>query len=89
MLSKIITLIYYQSKPALPVTAHLCSCRQKTECLLNNEWLSKNLVYKAAVSQIYDETFNKTFKNDTTAILLHLEIKANRKVRKSLSTSGN
>ena len=39
------------SKHTTPVTARSCSCRQKPECPLNNECLSKILVYKAAVSQ--------------------------------------
>ena len=50
MLSKTITLICYQATP--PTVAECSwSCCQKLECMLNNECLSGNLVYKAAVSQ--------------------------------------
>ena len=34
-----------------PVAGRLCSCRQKLERPLNNESLSKSLVYKGAVLQ--------------------------------------
>ena len=39
------------SKQATPVVSRSCSCRQKSECPLNNECLSEILVHKAAVSQ--------------------------------------
>ena len=39
------------SKQTTPVVARSCSCRQKSECPLNNECLSESLVYKAVVSQ--------------------------------------
>ena len=84
------------SKNSTPVAASSCSCRQKSECPLNNKCLSESLVYKAAVSQTpsqinkyYYGTCEKLSKNGTTIILLHLGIKANRKVRNSLSTFGN
>ena len=57
------------SNQTTPVVARSCSCRQKSECPLNNECLSQSLVYKAAVSQtpsqinkLYYETCEKTFK---------------------------
>ena len=57
------------SKQTTPVAARSCSCRQKSECPLNNECLSESLVYKAAVSQTlsqinnyYYGTYEKTFK---------------------------
>ena len=40
-----------QSKQTTPVAASSCSCRQKSECPLNNECLSENFVCKAAFSQ--------------------------------------
>ena len=87
MLSKTITLICYQATP--PTVAECSwSCCQKLECMLNNECLSGNLVYKAAVSQtlseitkLYYGVYKKKLKrNGTKIILLHLEVKANSKV---------
>ena len=65
------------SKHTTPVAARSCSCRQKSECSLNNKCLAESLVYKAPVSQTpsqinkyYYETCEKTFKgryNNRTA----------------------
>ena len=56
-------------KHTTPVAARLSSCRQKSECPLNNKCLSESLVYEAAVSQTpsqvnkyYYGTCEKTFK---------------------------
>ena len=43
------------SKHTTPVIARSCSCRQKSECPLNNKCLSESLVYKAAVLQTLSE----------------------------------
>ena len=40
---------YLLSKHTTSVAGRSCSCRQKSECPLNNECLSECLVYKAAV----------------------------------------
>ena len=84
------------SKLTTPVAAHSWNCQQKSECPLNNKCFSESIVYKAAVSQrpsqikkYYYGTCEKHSRNDVTIILLHLGIKANRKVRNSLSTIGN
>ena len=85
------------SNHTTPVTARSCSCRRKSECLLNNECLSESLVYKAAFfhklphkeTNIIMELVKRLPKNGKTIILLHLGIKANRKVCNSPSTSGN
>lgn len=52
-----------------PIAARSCSCRKKSECLLNNECLSESLVYKVSFSQIpsqinkrYYRTCEETFK---------------------------
>ena len=57
------------SKQTTLIAARSCSCRQKSECPLNNKCLSERLVYKAAVSQTpsqinkyYYRTCEKTFK---------------------------
>ena len=46
------------SKHNNPVTARSCSCRQKSECPLNNKCLSQSLVYKAEVSQTSSQITN-------------------------------
>ena len=57
------------SKHTIVVAARSCSCRQKSECQLNNKCLSKSLVYKEAgsltrsqVNKYYYGTCGKTFK---------------------------
>ena len=68
---------YSLSKHTTSVAARSCSCRQKSECPLNNECLSECLVYKAAVwqapSQINkcyhgtcEKTFNERYNQHTT-----------------------
>ena len=88
---KIITLIQYQTS----LRGRSNNCRQKSECPLNKEYLSESLVYKVAVSQTpsqinkyYYGTCEKLSKNDTTIMLLHSGIKANRKIQNSLSIPG-
>ena len=83
------------SKHTSPVAALLTQLSSK--CPINNEYLSRSLACKAAVSQTpsqtnkyYYGTCNKKFsKHSTAIILLHLGIKGNRKVRNSLSIFGN
>ena len=64
------------SKHNNPVAVLSCSCQQKSECPLNNECLSENLLYKAAVSQTpsqisryyyrtCEKTFEKRYSNHT------------------------
>ena len=48
--------------------------------------LLQSLVYKA---DIIMELVKKLSKNSTTTILIHLEINTNRKLRNSVSISGN
>ena len=79
-----------------PATARSCNCRQKPKCPLKNKCLSESFVYKGAVSQSpsqinkhYYKTSEKTFKEWYKVILLHLGIKADRKLRNSLRTCGN
>ena len=74
------------SKHTTPVLPRSGSCHQKSECPLDNKCLSESLVYKAAVSQTspqinkyYYGTCEKTFKDSTTVILLHLGIKKKQK----------
>ena len=57
------------SNNTTPIAARSCSCRQKSECLLNNECLSESLVYKVSCSQTpsqinkcYYGTCEETFK---------------------------
>ena len=83
------------SKHTSPVAALLTQLSSK--CPINNEYLSRSLACKAAVSQTpsqtnkyYYGTCNKKFsKHSTAIILLHLGIKGNRKVRNSLIIFGN
>ena len=90
MLSKIITLICFQNTPLLLQHAHAVTVKNQ------NAHLSERHVYKEPVSQTPSQKTNtimelvkKLSKNDKTITLLHLGIKANRKVRNSLNTFVN
>ena len=68
------------SKHTAPIAVHLCVCRRKSECLLDNGCLLESLVPKAAASQTPSQiikfdygTCAKTSNNNTTIILLYLE----------------
>ena len=50
------------SKHTTTVAAHSYSCRQKSECPLNNKCFSESLVFKAAVSQTPSQ-INKYYGN--------------------------
>ena len=70
------------SKHTTPVAACSSSCRQKSECPLNNKCLSESLICKAAVSQTplqINKYYSGTCENGTTIKLLNLGIKPNRK----------
>ena len=67
------------SKHNNPVTARSCSCRQKSECLLNNKCLSQSLVYKSAVSQTlsqinkyYYGTYEKHFRRKVQQLYCYI-----------------
>ena len=87
MLSKIKT-VNLLSNYTIPVAARSCSHRQKSECLLNNKYLSESLVYKVAVSQIpsqinkyYFGTCQKTFKERYDNHTATFRNNTNRKVQ--------
>ena len=88
------------SKHTTAVAARSCSCRQKSECLLNNKCLSKSLVYKEAVSltrsqvnKYYYGTCGKTFKeryNNHTATIRNKNKQKSTEVTKHIwAVKGN
>ena len=77
------------SKYTTPVAIHSCSCRRKSECLIDNECLSGNFILKAAASQTssqiikYDygtcaKTFKEQYNNHTTTFTKNTEQKSTK-----------
>ena len=74
-----------------PTNYKTCSCRQKSNCPLNQNCLSECLVYNAVVNTLknYHGTCEKFSKKDITITYHHLETNHVRKVQSFLTTYEN
>ena len=76
-----------------PTNNKTCSCRQKSDCPLNQKCISECLVYNAAAktstTKNYFGTCEKSFKRDIRITRHHLKINHGKKVQSFLTTFGN
>ena len=71
-----------------PTNNKTCSCRQKSDCPLNENCLSECFIYNAT-TKITTELVKRVSKRDIIITRHHLEINRCKKERSFLTTYGN